>query len=231
MPVPSRFGPGLSRTRDLPQLDICGWSRPDPRRGVTPCPDPGGGRGGAHRRAPPLAPPYFRHPVVKRTSVTGSGNLPILSDAKYSNLMSHDPFIHVANDTRQVEARGRFNATEAIVAPLEIPSRGNLPNHSDAKYSNLMSHDSFTDYIWQVEAPSKALQEKRQAWLEDEGNDHKPMRDFVLRVQELANQPHSGLTNRQRREWVRKERRELSRKPTENIMTIFSKLIKGFPRG
>src|SRR5512132_2176387 len=107
-----------------------------------------------------------------------------------------------------------------------------------------MSHDPFTDYIWrsaassslQVEAPSKALQEKRQAWLEDEGNDQKPMRDFVLRVQELANQPHSGLTNRQRREWVRKERRELIRKFTaegciQTIVSVLSKYNKRFPEG
>jgi hypothetical protein len=60
-----------------------------------------------------------------------------------------------------------------------------------------------------VEAPSKALQEKRQAWMEDEANLDKPMRDFLLWVQQVANEPHSGLTNRQRREWVRKERRLL----------------------
>jgi hypothetical protein len=75
------------------------------------------------------------------------------------------------------------------------------------------------DFFWdlpddrlKVEAPSKALQAKRQAWLKDEGNYHKPMGDLLLWVQEVANGPHSGLTNRQRREWVRKERR-LLRKP------------------
>ena len=83
----------------------------------------------------------------------------------------------------------------------------------------------------QVEAPSKALQEKRQAWMEDEANLDKPMRDFVLRVQELTNQPHSGLTNRQRREWVRKERRELIRPFTEEgllqtVTTVLSKFNK-----
>jgi hypothetical protein len=97
-----------------------------------------------------------------------------------------------------------------------------------------MSHDSFfhlADDIRQVEAPSKALQEKREAWLKDEANLDKPMRDFVLRVQELANQPHSGLTNRQRREWVRKERRELIRPFTEEgllqrVTTVLSKFNK-----
>jgi hypothetical protein len=75
-----------------------------------------------------------------------------------------------------------------------------------------MSRDSFVhppDNVWHVEAPSKALQEKRQAWMEDEANLDKPMRDFLLWVQQVANEPHSGLTNRQRREWVRKERRLL----------------------
>jgi hypothetical protein len=94
-----------------------------------------------------------------------------------------------------------------------------------------MARDSFvhlTDYSPQVEAPSKALQEKRQAWLKDEANLDKPMRDFVLRVQELANQPHSGLTNRRRREWVRKERRELIRPFTSEgfIQTLVSVLSK-----
>jgi hypothetical protein len=87
----------------------------------------------------------------------------------------------------------------------------------------------------QMEAPSKTLQEKREAWLKDEANLHKPMRDFVLWVQELANQPHSGLTNRQRREWVRKERRLLSRPITEasfqRIITVLSKYNKRFPEG
>ena len=91
--------------------------------------------------------------------------------------------------------------------------------------------DSFVhlpDDIRQVEAPSKALQEKREAWLKDEANLDKPMRDFVLWVQELANQPHSGLTNRQRREWVRKERRELIRPFTKEgfIQTLVSVLSK-----
>jgi hypothetical protein len=40
-----------------------------------------------------------------------------------------------------------------------------------------------------MEAPSKALQAKRQAWIEDEGNLDKPMRDFLLLVQKLANEP------------------------------------------
>jgi hypothetical protein len=98
--------------------------------------------------------------------------------------------------------------------------------------------DSFvrlTDDTRQVEAPSKALQEKREAWLKDEANLDKPMRDFLLWVQELANQPHSGLTNRQRREWVRKERRLLSRSITEDffqgVITAFSKWNKRFPEG
>jgi hypothetical protein len=97
-----------------------------------------------------------------------------------------------------------------------------------------MSRDSFfhlADDIRQVEAPSKALQEKREAWLKDEANLDKPMRDFVLWVQELANQPHSGLTNRQRREWVRKERRELIRPFTtegllQRVTTVLSKFNK-----
>jgi hypothetical protein len=98
-----------------------------------------------------------------------------------------------------------------------------------------MTRDFFVhlpDDIRQVEAPSKALQEKRQAWMEDEANLDKPMRDFLLWVQELANQPHSGLTNRQRREWVRKERRLLSRSITEErVITVFSKWNKRFPEG
>ena len=97
-----------------------------------------------------------------------------------------------------------------------------------------MARDSFihlTDYSPQVEAPSKALQEKREAWLKDEANLDKPMRDFVLRVQELTNQPHSGLTNRQRREWVRKERRELILPFTtegfiQNLVSVLSKFNK-----
>ena len=94
--------------------------------------------------------------------------------------------------------------------------------------------DSFIhlpDDIRQVEAPSKALQEKREAWLKSEANLHKPMGDFLLWVQELANQPHSGLTNRQRREWVRKERRELIRPFTpegllQRVTTVLSKFNK-----
>lgn len=94
-----------------------------------------------------------------------------------------------------------------------------------------MSRDSFvhlTDYSPKVEAPSKALQEKRDAWLKAEADLHKPMGDFMLRVQELANQPHSGLTNRQRREWVRKERRELIRPFTREgfIQTLVTALSK-----
>jgi hypothetical protein len=100
-----------------------------------------------------------------------------------------------------------------------------------------MTHDSFIHLpndIRQVEAPSKALQEKREAWLKAEANFHKPMRDFLLSVQELANQTHSGLTNRQRREWVRKERRWLSRPITEaiteeffqRVITVLSKFNK-----
>jgi hypothetical protein len=97
-----------------------------------------------------------------------------------------------------------------------------------------MSRDSFIylpDHIRQVEAPSKALQEKREAWLKAGANLDKPISDFLLWVQEEANHPHNGLTNRQRREWVRKERRLLSRRDTENIITIFSKLIKRLPEG
>jgi hypothetical protein len=66
-----------------------------------------------------------------------------------------------------------------------------------------------------MEAPSKALQEKREAWLKAEANLDKPMRDLLLWVQALANLPHTGLTNRQRREWVHKERRLLRRPITE----------------
>jgi hypothetical protein len=69
----------------------------------------------------------------------------------------------------------------------------------------------------QVEAPSKALQEKREAWLKAKPNLDKPMHDFLLWVQKLANEPHNGLTNRQRREWIRKERRWLSRPITEDF--------------
>ena len=63
-----------------------------------------------------------------------------------------------------------------------------------------MSRDSFVhlpDHIRQVEAPSSALQEKREAWLKAEANLDKPMRDFLLRVQEPA-KPHSGLSDRRR---------------------------------
>ena len=93
--------------------------------------------------------------------------------------------------------------------------------------SNSFIH--LTDYIGQVEAPSKALQEKREAW--SEANLDKPQRDFLLWVQELANQPHSGLTNRRRREWVRKERRELIRPFTtegffQNLVSVLSKYNK-----
>ena len=89
---------------------------------------------------------------------------------------------------------------------------GNLPIFSDAKYSNLMSHDLFihlANYGPQVEAPSKAIHEKREAW--SKANLDKPISDFLLWVQEVANEPHSGLTTRQRREWVRKERLSLIR--------------------
>jgi hypothetical protein len=95
-----------------------------------------------------------------------------------------------------------------------------LPNFFlNAYTAKLMAHDSFfhlAEDVWHVEAPSKALQEKREAWLKDEANLDKPMRDFVLWVQELANEPHSGLTNRQRRGWVRKERR-LLRRPIHEV--------------
>jgi hypothetical protein len=101
-----------------------------------------------------------------------------------------------------------------------------------------MARDSFVhlpDDIRQVEAPSKALQEKRQAWMEDEANQDKPMGDLLLWVQAVANEPHSGLTNRQRREWVRKERRLLNRPFTEvffqNVVGVLSKLNKWFPEG
>jgi len=93
-----------------------------------------------------------------------------------------------------------------------------------------MARDSFVhlpDDIRQVEAPSKALEEKCEGWLNAEANLDKPMRDFLLWVQELANQPHNGLTNRQRREWVRKERRLLRRPITEvffqGVITVLSK--------
>jgi hypothetical protein len=87
------------------------------------------------------------------------------------------------------------------------------------------------DDIRQVEAPSKALQEKREAWLKAEANLDKPMRDFLLWVQEVANEPHSGLTNRQRREWIRKERRLLIRPFTtegllQRVTTVLSKFNK-----
>jgi hypothetical protein len=97
-----------------------------------------------------------------------------------------------------------------------------------------MSRDSFIhlpDYTPHVEAPSKPLQEKCEAWFKAEANRDKSMRDFLLWVQEVANEPHSGLTNRQRREWVRKQRRVLRRRPTENIITVLSKFLKRFPEG
>jgi hypothetical protein len=92
-----------------------------------------------------------------------------------------------------------------------------------------MSRDPFIDLtndIPQVDAPSKALQEKREAWLKSEANLDKPMRDFLLWVQEIANEPHSGLTNRQRREWVRKERRLLARPIIETCFEVFFKNLK-----
>jgi hypothetical protein len=101
-----------------------------------------------------------------------------------------------------------------------------------------MTRDSFVHLpndIRQVAAPSEALQEKREAWLKTAANLDKPMRDFLLWVQELANQPHSSLTNRKRREWVRKERRLLSRPITanffQNLVTVLSKFNKRFPEG
>ena len=97
----------------------------------------------------------------------------------------------------------------------------------------MMSRDSFIhlpDGIRQVEAPSKALQEKREAW--SKANLDKPQRDFLLWVQEVANEPHSGLTNRQRREWVRKERLSVIRTFTgERLITVLSELLKRFPEG
>src|SRR4029434_8158774 len=102
-------------------------------------------------------------------------------------------------------------------------------------FTELMARDSFVqlpDDIRQVEAPPKAQQKNREAWWKGEANLNKPMRDFLLWVQELANEPHSGLTNRQRREWVRKERRLLSRSITEErVITVFSKWNKRFPEG
>jgi hypothetical protein len=59
----------------------------------------------------------------------------------------------------------------------------------------------------QMEAPSKTLHEKRDAWMQ--ANLDKPMRDLLPWVQKVANESRNGLTNRQRREWVRKERRKL----------------------
>jgi hypothetical protein len=93
-----------------------------------------------------------------------------------------------------------------------------------------LTHDA-----WQSEAPSKVLQEKREAWMKAGANLDKPMRDFLLRVQEVANEPHSGLTNRQRREWVRKELRWLMRSITEkffqNLVSVLSRYNKRFPEG
>jgi hypothetical protein len=98
-----------------------------------------------------------------------------------------------------------------------------------------MPRDSFIHLpndIQQMEASSKALQEKREAWIE--ANLDKPMRDLLSWVQEVANEPHSGLTNRQRREWVRKERRCLSRPITEDffeVISVLAKCNKRFPEG
>ena len=96
-----------------------------------------------------------------------------------------------------------------------------------------MERDSFihlAGYTPHVEAPSKALQEKCEAWFKAEANRDKSMHDFLLWIQEVANQPHSGLTNRQRREWVRKERRLLSLPITEvvsqRVITVLSKYNK-----
>jgi hypothetical protein len=85
-----------------------------------------------------------------------------------------------------------------------------------------MARDSFvhlhlpTDEIQQMEAPSKALHEKRQAWIN--ANLDKPTGDLLPWVQKVANEPGSGLTNRQRREWVRKERRSLQTPIDESLL-------------
>jgi hypothetical protein len=69
-----------------------------------------------------------------------------------------------------------------------------------------------------MEAPSKALHEKCEAWLKDEANLDKPMRDFLFWIQEVANEPRNGLTNRQRRGWVRnRKERRLLRRPIHEV--------------
>ena len=92
-----------------------------------------------------------------------------------------------------------------------------------------MARDSFvhlhlpTDDIQQMEAPSKALHEKRQAWIN--ANLDKPTGDLLPWVQKVANEPGNGLTNRQRRKWVRKERRSLQT-PIDEL--FFQHVIKAF---
>jgi hypothetical protein len=78
--------------------------------------------------------------------------------------------------------------------------------------------------IEQMEAPSKALHEKRDAWMQ--ANLDKPMRDLLPWVQKVANEPRNGLTNRQRREWVRKERRKLQTSVTEIFFQAIARGLK-----
>jgi hypothetical protein len=73
----------------------------------------------------------------------------------------------------------------------------------------------------QMEAPFKALYEKREAWIE--ANLDKPARDLLPSIQKMANEPRNGLTNRQRREWVRMERRKL-RTPIDEL--CFQELVR-----
>jgi hypothetical protein len=97
-----------------------------------------------------------------------------------------------------------------------------------------MARDSFvhlhlpTDDIQQMEAPSKALHERRKAWIN--ANLDKPTGDLLPWVQKVANEPGSGLTNRQRREWVRKERRSLQTPINELFFQHVIKALR-FPEG
>jgi hypothetical protein len=73
----------------------------------------------------------------------------------------------------------------------------------------------------EMEAPSKALHEKREAWVK--ANLDKPARDLLPWIEKVANEPRNGLTNRQRREWVRKERR-MQRTPIDE--RFFQAVVK-----
>jgi hypothetical protein len=58
-------------------------------------------------------------------------------------------------------------------------------------------------------APTKPLQKKLGAWLKDHNNS--PVSEFMSWARTAVSSPRSGLTNRQRREWINEKRRQLAR--------------------